>query len=235
MSRHYGRIAFTDQVSDVQDRYGSRSFYDRQRDRRERLTTDTPEESSRGDALSPDVVDFLAEQDSCFVATVSQTGWPYVQFRGGPPGFLRVLDDHTIGWADFRGNLQFVTVGNLAGDARIALLVVDFAARRRLKLFGTARVAHADEEPGLVASCASPDYEAVVERAVVISVAAFDWNCPQHITARFSVEELQPALAALRHRVTELEDENRVLTVRLGAEHGGHVTDAADGRLPEDS
>ena len=217
MSRHYGHIAFTEHVSDVQDRYGSRNFYDRQRQGRGAPRSDPTGGPGEGDALTSDVADFLAERDSCFVATVSETGWPYVQFRGGPPGFLRALDDHTIGWADFRGNLQYVTVGNLAGDARVALLVVDFAARRRLKIFGRARVAYADEEPELVAGLASPEYDAVVERAVVISVAAYDWNCPQHITARFTPEELQPALVGLHDRISALEAENRELVRRLAA------------------
>jgi predicted pyridoxine 5'-phosphate oxidase superfamily flavin-nucleotide-binding protein len=227
VSRHYGDLAFTDQVRDVQDRYGSRSFYDRQRQRGVARGSDP----TGGDALTADVVDFLAEQDACCVATVSETGWPYVQFRGGPPGFLRVLGEHTVGWADFRGNLQYVTVGNLAGDARVALLVVDFAARRRLKVFGHARVAFADEEPDLVAGLALPDYEAVVERAVVVSVDAYDWNCPQHITPRFTLEEMQPALAGLRHRVAALEAENRELTVLLAARGEADVT-AAGGQVP---
>ena len=217
MSRHYGSIAFTDPVSDVQERYGSRRFYDGQRGRRDAAQAELPGTASNGDALTPDVVDFLAGQDSCCVATVSATGWPYVQFRGGPRGFLRVLGDHSLGWADFRGNLQYVTVGNLRGDARVALLMVDFATRRRLKVFGHARVAFADEEPELVAELAPPHYEAVVERAVVVSVDAFDWNCPQHITPRFTLEEMQPVLAGLRQRVAALQAENRELTALVGA------------------
>ncbi len=209
MSRHYGDIAFTQHVRDMQERYGSRRFYDRH--------TARAAASAGPDALPPDVVDYLAGRDSFYLATVGETGWPYVQFRGGPPGFLRVLDDHTIGWADFRGNLQHISTGNLAGDDRVALLVMDHANRQRLKAFGHARVVFPDDDAGLPESLRHPDYEAVVERAVVVAVDAFDWNCPQHITARYSVKELEPLLAGFRDRIAALESENAELLARLTA------------------
>lgn len=205
MSRHYDDIAFTEAVSAVQERYGSRRFYDRKRSRRHGI------EDPDGDALTDDERDYLAERDHFFLATVGATGWPYVQYRGGPPGFLRVLGDHTIGWADFRGNLQLVSTGNLAGDDRVALIVLDHPSRQRLKVYGHARVAYAEEEPDLVARLGMPGYDAVVQRAVVVSVAAFDWNCQQHITPRYTLAELETPLAAMRQRIRDLEAENAEL------------------------
>ena len=123
---------------------------------------------------------------------MSETGWPYIQHRGGPPGFLEVLDETTLGFADFRGNRQYCRVGNLAGsDDRVSLFLMDYAHRRRLKILGHARIVEAASEPGLLARLAVPGYRAKVERGVVITVEAFDWNCPQHITPRFTVEELK--------------------------------------------
>jgi len=204
MSRHYGDIAFTDAVSEVQDRHGSRTFYDRHRAR-----------ATAPDVLGEDERAYLADRDEFSLATVGETGWPYVQFRGGPAGFLHVLDEHTLAWADFRGNLQYVSVGNVAGDDRVALLVLDHATRRRLKVFGRARVVTAEEDPELVARLAHPGYDAVVQRAVVVTVEAFDWNCPQHITPRFSAAEIAPRVDALNAEIARLRTENAALTARL--------------------
>jgi predicted pyridoxine 5'-phosphate oxidase superfamily flavin-nucleotide-binding protein len=201
MSKHYGDIAFTDHVQEVQDRYGSKSVYSR------RL-------GLGGDALDPittDVAEFLSDRDSFYVSTVGETGWPYVQYRGGPPGFLQTLDEHTLGWADFRGNRQYISTGNVATDDRMAIFVMNYAQRRRLKLFGHARVVFAEDDPQLVASLAQPAYEAVVERAVLVTVAAYDWNCSQHITPRYTIAELELRLAATRHRISALEAENEEL------------------------
>jgi uncharacterized protein len=141
-----------------------------------------------------------------------------VQHRGGPPGFLHVLDDHTIGWADFKGNLQYVSVGNLSHDSRVSLIVMDYAHQQRLKIFGHARVASVEDEPDLVARLTHPDYHAVVERGIVVTVDAFDWNCRQHITPRYSAAELEPALAGLRQRLATAEAEVMELRRELGAD-----------------
>jgi predicted pyridoxine 5'-phosphate oxidase superfamily flavin-nucleotide-binding protein len=203
VSEHYGKIAFTEGVHDMQERYGTRDFYRRQA---ARATGDKGH-----DPLTDDAATFLSERDGFYLASISETGWPYVQFRGGPPGFLQVINAHTIGWADFRGNLQYISVGNLKSNDRVAMIAVDYPNRSRLKIFGHARVAFADEEPELVAKLAHPDYEAVVERAIVVSVDAYDWNCPQHITPRYTLDELEPRLAALRNRVNALETENATM------------------------
>nr|WP_218620758.1 pyridoxamine 5'-phosphate oxidase family protein [Mycolicibacterium hippocampi] len=207
VSKHYGAIAFTEAVRDVQRDHGSHAFYDRKRVQ----GTAVP----GSDALTEDEKDYLAERDSFYLATVSETGWPYVQFRGSPIGFLRVVDDHTIGWADFRGNLQYISTGNVAGDNRVALIATDYLHRRRLKIYGHARVVAAEQDPTLVGSFADPAYDAVVERVVLVTVEAFDWNCPQHITERFTVEELDTYLAPLRGQLAALRAENAQLREKL--------------------
>jgi predicted pyridoxine 5'-phosphate oxidase superfamily flavin-nucleotide-binding protein len=210
VSKHYGSIAFTDAVVGVQREYGSDGFYGRKR---------VQGNAAPGiDALTDDEREYLAERDSFDLATVSETGWPYVQYRGGPRGFLRVVDDHTIGWADFRGNLQYISTGNVGGDDRVALIALDYAHQRRLKIFGHARVVTVAEDPTLVESFADPAYDAEVERAVLVTVEAFDWNCQQHITPRFSAAELEPHLAPLRRQLADLQAENARL--RQGLEGG---------------
>jgi hypothetical protein len=200
MSAHYPDIAFTEQVGDVQERYGSREFYARRR-----------HSGSGPDRITAEVRAFLAARDSFYLATVSESGWPYVQYRGGPPGFLRVRDDNTIGWADFQGNLQYISTGNVAGDDRVALIVMDYPHRRRLKIYGHAQVVYADDDAELIADLTMPDYPAVIERGVLVTVEAFDWNCQQHITPRYTVADLEPHLDVLRNRITELEAENTAL------------------------
>lgn len=207
MSKHYAAIAFTDDVQAVQRDHGSETFYARKR---------IAGEAAPGpDPLTEDERAFLAEQDSWYVATVSESGWPYVQHRGGPKGFLRVIDDHTIGWADFRGNLQYISTGNVTGNDGVALIAVDYARRSRLKIFGHARIVTAAEDPELIRALGHPDYDAVVERAVVVSVDAFDWNCPQHITPRYTLAELEPALADVRAQMAALQEENATLRAKL--------------------
>jgi hypothetical protein len=140
------------------------------------------------------------------MATVSESGWPYLQHRGGPKGFLKVLDPGTIAFADFRGNRQYVSTGNLEGNDRVALFLMDYANRQRLKLLGHARVVNAANDPAIIESLRDPGYRARVERAVVIGIEAFDWNCRQHITRRFTEEELGPLVEPLKARIRELEE-----------------------------
>ena len=189
MARKFAAIAFTASVKAAQRRYGSRpanEALERARNPRDRLT-----------AVE---IAFIQARDSFYQATVSDTGWPYVQFRGGPAGFLKVLDAQTLGYADFRGNLQYLSVGNLAAEERVALILMDYARRRRLKIWATASVVDPDADPDLVRRLAEPGYPARIERAVVMSVAAVDWNCPQHITPRFTAAEIDQGLAAASKR-----------------------------------
>ncbi|MEO8038802.1 MAG: pyridoxamine 5'-phosphate oxidase family protein [Betaproteobacteria bacterium] len=203
MSRRFADIAFTPGVCHLQERHGSRSQYARMQ-----ASDDAP------DRLGPDETDFLAQADSCYIASVSETGWPYVQHRGGPRGFLKVLSPERIAFADFRGNLQYVTAGNSAANDRVAMIVMDYARRQRLKLLGHLRfldLADAGEE--LVRQVALPRYRAKVERVAVIDVAAFDWNCPQHITQRFTLDQVDRIVEPLREQIARLE-------AQLRAAHG---------------
>jgi len=139
--------------------------------------------------LAEDERTFIEARDGFYLATVNSDGWPYVQFRGGPPGFVRVLDDVTLGWADFRGNRQYVSAGNLAGEDRASIILMDYAARRRLKLFAHIRVVDADLASDLAHQLAIPGYRGRVERIMTAKVVAYDWNCPQHIAPRLTREK----------------------------------------------
>jgi predicted pyridoxine 5'-phosphate oxidase superfamily flavin-nucleotide-binding protein len=187
MPRAFADIAFTPRVKAAQQRHGSREA---------NLAHERAEDPR--DTLGAREAEFIAARDSFYMATVTETGWPYVQHRGGAPGFLRVLDERTLGFADFRGNRQYMSVGNLEADARVSLILVDYANRRRLKIWGVARMVDQAESPELIERLEVPDYRAPVERGIVIDVRAIDWNCPQHITRRFTETEVEQALAALR-------------------------------------
>lgn len=154
---------------------------------------------------------FIAERDSFYMATVSETGWPYVQHRGGPHGFLRMIDDRTLAFADFAGNRQYISLGNLGGDARVSLILMDYANRRRLKIFAHAEVKSLTDDPDLAAKIATPGYRGKAERAFVLHLDAFDWNCPQHITQRFDATDVAEALGRMKQRIEELEAENAKL------------------------
>ncbi|MEQ8822309.1 MAG: pyridoxamine 5'-phosphate oxidase family protein [Sumerlaeia bacterium] len=158
------------------------------------------------DRLGPAEAQFIAARDTFFMATVGSGGWPYVQHRGGPAGFVRVLDEATLAFADFRGNRQLISTGNLAGgEGRVALIFVDFARRRRLKVLATARVVTASEDPDLIARIAPEGTAARVERAFVLTVRALDWNCPQHIVPRYTEREIEAAIVApLKEEIARL-------------------------------
>ncbi len=192
MGHRFARIAFTDDVRRVQAEMGSLQPLDEdwRKDHNHRL----------GDAEA----EFIAARDSLYMATVNADGWPYIQHRGGPAGFVRVLDEGTIGFADFRGNRQYISVGNLRHDDRVALFFMDYANRTRLKLLGRITVVPADDRETL-ARLEVADYRAAVERGFLVRVEAFDWNCPQHITPRLSLAEVEARLAPLRTRLAELD------------------------------
>ncbi len=194
MARAFSEIAYTPKVLAMQERQGSAAAY----------AKFLKPEVGRNDRLGPAEAAFIAERDGFYQATVSETGWPYVQFRGGPKGFLRVLDEKTIGYADFRGNRQYISVGNLQGDDRVSLILIDNPGQHRLKLFGHARLVDAADDPALVASLHPPAYEARPERAVLIRIEGYDWNCQQHIPQRFTIEELEEHLAPLRAEIARL-------------------------------
>jgi len=161
---------------------------------------------------------FIAGRDSLYLATVSESGWPYVQHRGGPPGFIHILDEKTLAIPDFRGNRQYISAGNLAANDRAALFLMDYPNRRRLKIYARIEAKDLGADPELAARLTLPGYRANVERGLIIRLVAFDWNCPQHITPRFSEAELAPALAPIRERLEALEAENQALRARLEAQ-----------------
>jgi uncharacterized protein len=170
------------------------------------------------DRFTPVETAFIAERDSVYMATVSESGWPYVQHRGGPPGFIRIVDEKTLAIPDFRGNRQYISTGNLTTNDRAALFLMDYPNRRRLKLYARVQARDLASDPELAAELALPGYRAKVERGLVIHLEAFDWNCPQHIIPRFSEAELAPALAPLRARLEALESENQALRAELAAQ-----------------
>lgn len=204
MPHHFADIAFTPTVQKVQEQMGSRHAYARMEG--------IPEAVNQ--SLTGAEAAFIGARDSFYMATVSETGWPYIQHRGGPAGFVRVLDDRTLGFADFRGNRQYVSVGNLVTDDRVSLFFMDYANRTRLKLFGRARAVDLTDQ-ATIDRLEVPNYRARVERGILITVEGFDWNCPQHITERFTMEEVRTMTAPLMERVTELEAE--LARLRAGA------------------
>jgi predicted pyridoxine 5'-phosphate oxidase superfamily flavin-nucleotide-binding protein len=160
---------------------------------------------------------FIAQRDSFYLASVSQSGWPYVQHRGGPTGFLKVLDETTLGFADFRGNRQYISLGNTTADDRVSLILMDYPNRARLKILAHMEARDLSSDPDLAERLALPGYKGRPERALILRLEAFDWNCPQHITPRFTAAEIQPAVAGLRDRLAVLEAENQALRAELEA------------------
>lgn len=195
MTSHFLNVVSTPAVKAIQARQGSRAAYS------------TRDGETARDQLTESEAQFIATRDSFYMASVSETGWPYIQHRGGAPGFVKILSASQIAFADFRGNRQYVSAGNLSKDDRAAFFFMDYPSQTRLKLLGHVRTVDLSTDPDLAAQLIDPSYRAKVERAFVIDVEAFDWNCPQHITPRYTLEELEPALGALRTRIAELENE----------------------------
>ena len=201
--KHFGDIAFTESVKAEQSARGSREMYDAM------LAKPAPTGLGEREAA------FIAMRDSFYMATVTEDGWPYVQHRGGPRGFLKVLSENKIAFADYRGNRQYVSTGNLKTDQRVALFLMDYPNRARMKLLGHARVEEATEHPALAEEL-SLEGQGVVERLFVIEVDAFDWNCPQFITPRFTEAELAATLSPMVEELQTLRQENAFLKQELG-------------------
>ena len=194
-------VAFTPTVKAVQSRKGSREGYGRMEER-----------GSWQNRITPELAAFVAAQTSVFLATANADGQPYIQHRGGPPGFLRVLDDRTIGFADFAGNRQYITLGNLADNPKAHLFLIDYASRRRVKIWGEARVV--EDDATLTASLMPADYKARPEQAILFTVAAWDTNCPQHIPRRFEAADVAAALGERDRRIAALQAEVERLQAR---------------------
>jgi predicted pyridoxine 5'-phosphate oxidase superfamily flavin-nucleotide-binding protein len=166
------------------------------------------------DRFTENEIAFIAERDSFYMATVSETGWPYVQHRGGPRGFLKVVDDRTLAFADYRGNRQYISTGNLAANERASLFLMDYAHRARLKIYAHIEAVALDADPALTELVTVPGYKAKLERIFRVRLEAFDWNCPQHITPRFTEEQVTEAVRPLRERLEALQAEVDVLRAR---------------------
>lgn len=194
MPRRFGEIAFTPEVQAAQEKRGSRQTYERYIAR-----------GPANDTVTPQLEEFIAALDGFYLGTVSSNGYPYIQFRGGPPGFLKVLDEKTLGFADFSGNVQYITVGNLSGSSKAFLFLMDYRHRKRIKVWGQAEYVEGDET--LIEQLRIPGYPAEIERAVLFHIEAFSENCPQHIPIRYSEAEIESIVAPLKARIAELEQQ----------------------------
>lgn len=171
------------------------------------------------DHFSDNVADYIAERDSFYLATVSETGWPYVQHRGGPRGFLKVLDERTLAFADYRGNRQYISTGNVTADNRACLLLMDYAQRARLKMYVRVDVLALDDDPDLTQQVSVPSYNARIERIFRLHLQAYDWNCSQHIIPRYTEQQVTESVRTLHERLDALASENAGLRARL-TNHG---------------
>jgi predicted pyridoxine 5'-phosphate oxidase superfamily flavin-nucleotide-binding protein len=193
MADNYKQTMFTPSVQEAQRRYYGKP-------------QELPDVSGR-DELTDAEREFIRERDSFFIATTTEDGWPYVQHRGGEPGFLHVLDEHTMAFADYRGNRQLLTTGNIAVNDRVSIFLIDYPRRERLKILGHARIEDARANVALAAQLADPGNRRLVERLFFIDVVSFEWNCSQHITPRYTVAEVESAIEPLRRRIAELEEQ----------------------------
>lgn len=204
--RYASDVAFTPTIKEIQARKGSRHAYARMESG-----------DGWGTTITPDLAAFIGEQTSVFLGTANAEGQPYIQHRGGPPGFLHVLDDHNIAFADFRGNRQFITQGNLAENPKAHLFLIDYAQRRRVKVWGEARVI--ENDAGLLAKLMPPDYQSRGEQVILLKVQAWDANCPQHIPQRLEAADVTRLLEQRDRRIAELETELATLKGRQPREH----------------
>jgi len=183
MTDNFTELAFTNSVKEQQEKFGSREAYSRMEQKGAFRNKLTWQEKA-----------FIQNRDGFYMSSVGENGWPYLQFRGGPRGFLKFLDDRTLGFADFRGNGQYISSGNLKANPKSVLFLMDYANQQRLKLWAEVEVIYAEERPDLAQKMEIPDYEATVERIFLLTIHAFDWNCPQHITPRYTRDEIASGL-----------------------------------------
>lgn len=203
MAKNFASIAFTDAVKALQEKYGSRASYERM------------ELQTFLDELKESEMDFISQRDSFYMASIGEKGFPYIQHQGGPKGFVKVLDAKRIGFLEFRGNMQYVTVGNIATNNNVAIIMVDYRIRTRLKIFAKAEIVDLKDNPELYEVLDLKDYKFKPERMMILRVEAYDWNCPQHITPRYTAEDIEGAFAGQREHITKLEAEIKALKQRL--------------------
>ena len=203
MAKNFAALAFTDAVKAMQEKLGSRASYARM------------ERDTYVDGLTENEIDFIAQRDSFYMASIGENNFPYIQHRGGPKGFVKVLDAKRIGFIDFRGNMQYISVGNIATNNNVALIMVDYPARARLKILAKAEIVELKDNPALYDLLDLSDYKFKPERMMVLHVEAYDWNCPQHITPRYTVEDIEEAFAGQREHITKLQIEVKELKQKL--------------------
>jgi uncharacterized protein len=195
MAKNYASLAFTEPIKAVQERYGSRSTYAR------------VEKHSTFNGLTDSEIRFITDRDSFYLASFGENGFPYIQHRGGPKGFLKTINPMTLGFVDFRGNKQYISVGNILTRPQVSLILVDYTRQARLKIYAEAEIVELADRPDLLAQIDPADYPHVAERMLLLHVKTFDWNCPQHITPRYTADEVNAALAPQREYIEQLEAE----------------------------
>lgn len=203
MAKNFAALAFTDAVKALQEKLGSRSSYARM------------ERDTYVDGLTESEIYFISQRDSFYMASIGENGFPYIQHRGGPKGFVKVLDDKRIGFIDFRGNMQYISVGNIVTNNNVALIMVDYSSRTRLKILAKAEIVELKDDPLLYDLLDLNEYKFKPERMMVFHVEAYDWNCPQHITPRYTVQDIEEVFADHRERIAKLQAEITELKQKL--------------------
>lgn len=204
MTKSFGSLVFTPAVKALQERYGSRRQYERLEQRGE----------VQG-GLGPDEKEYIRERDTFYMASIGESGWPYVQHRGGPKGFLKAIDSNTLAFADFRGNKQYISTGNLLVNNRAALILVDYPRQLRLKILGRVEIFEGEKANDWLSKVRDPEYKATTERVYVIRIEAFDWNCQQHIIPRFTLDEIRSVLEPIEKEMQDLQQQNEDLRQKL--------------------
>jgi predicted pyridoxine 5'-phosphate oxidase superfamily flavin-nucleotide-binding protein len=199
MAKNYAELAFTKAVKEMQEKMGSRAAYARQ------------EKNTIVDGLTEYETEFISQRDSFYMATIGENEFPYIQHRGGPKGFIKVLDKYRLGIIDFRGNSQYISVGNLATHQNVAVIMLDYPAKARLKIFAKAKIVELKDDPTLYDQLDLTNYKFQPERMMLFHVEAFDWNCQQHITPRYTLTDMEEAFASQRDYIKSLEDEIKIL------------------------
>lgn len=199
MAKNFASLAFTDSVKAIQEKLGSRASYARM------------EKDNYVDGLTENEIDFIAQRDNFYMASFGENDFPYIQHRGGPKGFVKVLDTKRIGFIDFLGNMQYISVGNIANNNNVALIMVDYPAKARLKILARAKIVELKDDPALFNLLNLSDYKFKPERMMILNIEAYDWNCPQHITPRYTLDDIEEALAGQRNYIAKLEAEIKEL------------------------
>ena len=202
MAKNFAEIAFSDAVKELQEKNGSRKSYERM------------EKNQVRNGLSDNEIGFIGDRDSFYVASIGESSFPYIQHRGGSKGFLKVLDSKRIGFIDFKGNMQFISVGNIATNNNVALIMVDYPTKTRLKIYAKAEIVELKDNPALYDILYLEDYEFRPDRMMILHIEAFDWNCPQHITARYTYEDVEEIFISQRAVIAKLEAEIAILKVQ---------------------